>query len=259
MKEKLYTIPLMDAYRAGEECPFCYIQRELEQHAMDFTLGSGASYMEDDIRAQTDEKGFCREHYRQMFAYGNRLGTALILETHLKKVSKNLQEQMDHFSAGRKGSFLDRFKKNPAHAGEDAVNNVSAYIRAGQCSCFICEQISENYERYLVTFIDLFKKQDPDFIRLVEDAKGYCLPHFGDLLTCADKNLNENEQKKLREIIFPQMQAGLEKLIGDVEWFQNKFDYRFKDAPWKDSQDAVQRGMQKLGSGYPADPPYIQK
>ena len=50
MKEQLYTIPLMDAFREKDECPFCFIHRSLEQHAIDFTLGSGASYMEDDIR-----------------------------------------------------------------------------------------------------------------------------------------------------------------------------------------------------------------
>ena len=34
MKEKIYTIPLMDAFRAQDECPFCFIERNLEQHAM---------------------------------------------------------------------------------------------------------------------------------------------------------------------------------------------------------------------------------
>ena len=53
MKEKIYTIPLMDAFHANDECPFCFIERNLEQHAIDFVLGSGASYMEDDIRAET--------------------------------------------------------------------------------------------------------------------------------------------------------------------------------------------------------------
>ena len=61
MKEQLYTIPLMDAFREKDECPFCFIHRSLEQHAIDFTLGSGASYMEDDIRFQTDKAGFCKE------------------------------------------------------------------------------------------------------------------------------------------------------------------------------------------------------
>ena len=52
MKEKIYTIPLMDAFHAGDECPFCFIERNLEQHSMDFVLGSGASYMEDDVAGQ---------------------------------------------------------------------------------------------------------------------------------------------------------------------------------------------------------------
>ena len=40
MKEKLYTIPLNDAVNANEECPFCYIERALEQDLLDFVLGS---------------------------------------------------------------------------------------------------------------------------------------------------------------------------------------------------------------------------
>ena len=80
MKEKLYTIPLMDAFKAEDECPFCFVERQLEQHAMDFVLGAGASYMEDDVRAETDKMGFCRTHYKKMYDYGNRLGTGLILK-----------------------------------------------------------------------------------------------------------------------------------------------------------------------------------
>ena len=90
MKEQIYTIPLMDAFNAGDECPFCFIERNLEQHAMDFVLGAGASYMEDDIRAETDKAGFCREHYKKMFEYGNRLGCGLILTTHFKKKNEEL-------------------------------------------------------------------------------------------------------------------------------------------------------------------------
>ena len=64
MKESIHTIPLMDAFKAEDECPFCYLEREAEQHAISFALGSGASYMEDDVRAETDAMGFCRHHYK---------------------------------------------------------------------------------------------------------------------------------------------------------------------------------------------------
>lgn len=76
MKESIYTIPLMDAFNAKDECPFCFLEREAEQHAIEFILGAGASYMEDDIRADTDKNGFCRHHYKMMYDYGNRLGAS---------------------------------------------------------------------------------------------------------------------------------------------------------------------------------------
>ena len=50
------------------------------------------------------------------------------------------------------------------------------------------------------------------------------------------------------------IQEGNLGLIKAVE----KFDYRNKDADWKNSRDAIQRGMQKLKGGYPADPVYKQ-
>ena len=31
MKEKLYTIPLNDAVNENDECPFCFIERKLEE------------------------------------------------------------------------------------------------------------------------------------------------------------------------------------------------------------------------------------
>ena len=256
MKEQIYTIPLMDAYRAGEECPFCFIERNLEQHSINFTLGPGASYMEDDIRAQTDQSGFCKEHYRQMFVYGNRLGSALILETHLKKKASELKQEMKQYSGKSKG-IMGRFRKSGD--GEEASNNVSRWVQAQKKSCYICEHIKSNYDRYMATFFELFKKGDAEFMNLVQNSKGYCLPHFGDILEYAPQYLNEKDQAKLREILFPQMEQNLDRIIEDVDWFQKKFDYRYKDADWKDSKDAVQRAMQKAGSGYPADPPFEQK
>ena len=110
MKETIYTIPLNDAFKADDECPFCYLEREAEQHALEFILGSGASYMEDDIRMETDKIGFCRHHYKMMYDYGNRLGSGLILSTHLKKLNQEMTEQMKAFTSG-KSTFMGRLKK----------------------------------------------------------------------------------------------------------------------------------------------------
>ena len=40
MKESIYTIPLMDAFHSEDECPFCFLERQIEEHSIDFVLGS---------------------------------------------------------------------------------------------------------------------------------------------------------------------------------------------------------------------------
>lgn len=44
MKETIYTIPLNDAFHAEDECPFCRLERDAEQHALEFILGKQSSY-----------------------------------------------------------------------------------------------------------------------------------------------------------------------------------------------------------------------
>ena len=93
MKEKLYTIPINDAVNAKDECPFCFIERKIEQDMMDFVLGSGSSYMESDVREQTDKAGFCRMHFKKMYDYGNTLGNAWIMKTHMRQTIYESHEE----------------------------------------------------------------------------------------------------------------------------------------------------------------------
>lgn len=125
MKENIATIPLMDAFNAKDECPFCYLEREAEQHAISFILGS--AYMEDDIREKTDATGFCRHHFKMMYDYGNRLGNALILSTHLKKLNAELTKEMKEFTPG-KSSLLKRMKRTDATAAKSAETPLGTWI-----------------------------------------------------------------------------------------------------------------------------------
>ena len=52
------------------------------------------------------------------------------------------------------------------------------------------------------------------------------------------------------------MEENMNRIAEDVAWLIERFDYRNKDADWKNSKDAIQRGIQKLKGGYPADGPY---
>ncbi|MDO4337322.1 MAG: DUF6062 family protein [Eubacteriales bacterium] len=255
MKEKLYTIPLMDAFRSGDECPFCYIERSLEQHALDFVLGPGASYMEEDIRAETDALGFCRAHYKKVYDYGNRLGTGLILKTHFQKLNKELDEQIKMFAPSHT-SFMGRFKKNK---GEEASHSTSigAWAASKKESCYICDYYRSTYQRYLDTFFEMYRK-NPELKELFKNSKGFCIPHFGELADEANRVLPDKEKQEFYDILLPLMKENMQRIYEDLDWFCDKFDYRYKDADWKTSKDALPRGIQKAAGSYPADPPYTQ-
>lgn len=251
MKETLYTIPLTDAFMAHDECPLCYVERDVERDLLDLVLGSSASYMESDMRDQTDKAGFCRTHLKKMFDYGNALGNAWILKTHYIQMQKEFEQQMKMFAPG-KASFMNRLKKTEAND-----NAMSLWVKEKEESCYICTNFAKTYARYLDTFFYMYKK-DGDMKKMMEQSNGFCLHHFGDLCRQAEVELNDKQKADFYPFLFEQMKKNLERLGEDVAWLVEKYDYRNKDADWKNSRDAVQRGMQKLRGGYPADPVYQQ-
>lgn len=251
MKETLYTIPLTDAFMAHDECPLCYVERDVERDLLDLVLGSSASYMESDMREMTDKAGFCRAHFKKMFDYGNALGNAWILKTHYIQMQKEFEQQVKMFAPG-KASFMNKLKKT-----EPSDNAISSWVKEKEDSCYICTNFKKTYARYLDTFFFMYKK-DGDLKKMMEQSNGFCLHHFGDLCKQAEVELNDKQKAEFYPFMFDQMQRNLARLSEDVSWLVEKYDYRNKDADWKNSRDAVQRGMQKLRGGYPADPVYQQ-
>jgi len=251
MKETLYTIPLTDAFNAGDECPFCFVERNVEQDLLDLVLGSGSSYMESDMRDMTDKAGFCRAHFKKMFDYGNTLGNGWILKTHYVQMQKELASQIKMFSP-TKASLMNKIKKD-----NSGGNSMSRWVEEKERSCYICAQYEKTYKRYLDTFFFMYKK-DNDMTQMLKNSKGFCLTHFGDICAQADVELNDKQKADFYPLIFQLMMDNFERMSEDVSWLVEKFDYRNKDADWKNSKDAIQRGMQKLKGGYPADAPYKQ-
>ena len=248
MKEQLYTIPLNDAVNACDECPFCFIERNVEQDLLDYVLGSGSSYMEADMRAITDNEGFCRDHFKKMFTYGNTLGNGWILKTHYMNIRREMDKEFKSFRPG-KVSLMDKLKKAPSN------NSLVNWARETEKSCYICGQFKKTYQRYLDTFFYLWNN-DPEFVEKVSRSKGFCIPHFGDLCEKADETLSDSKKDEFYSMMKRLMTENFDRLQEDVSWLVEKFDYQNQDADWKNSKDAVQRGMQKLKGGYPADAPY---
>ena len=247
MKEKLYTIPVNDAVAANDECPICNARRSLEQGAIDYAIGPGASYMESDIREMTDKTGFCARHFKMMYDYGNSLGNALILSSHIHKVSADLKREMKSYKAEGGGLF-----------SKSKGSNISRFSDELESKCFVCDYYRDTYRRYIATFFYLYEN-DESFRGKIAGGKGFCIPHMAELLNEAPGYLKKDVLDNFTGTLFDVMGRNLDRIEEDINWFVEKFKYENKDKDWKESKDAIPRTIQKLVGGYPADDPYTQK
>ena len=100
---------------------------------------------------------------------------------------------------------------------------------------FICDRINNTFERYLHTVVATWKS-DAAFRELYAKGKGFCTEHYGDLLKEGAKCLNQKELDEFTEITGKLYLDNMKRLAEELDWFADKFDYRFKDAPWKKLQ-----------------------
>jgi len=231
MKDHIHTIPVLDALRDPGNCPFCTMYRQLDKNAVDFIMGP--AYMDEDIRDKTNEAGFCEDHLHKLYAVQNRLGAALLLHTHIQQIVKDF----NNYVPGKKTGF---FKQN-----ESASDKLSKQITERQKRCFLCEKIDDTFKRYIDTFFYMWPREK-EIVPLVEVLPGFCLPHFAELLTAAEKSLSGKQLEGFLAVVIPLQKRALSKIEGDMDWFIQKFDYRNAKAPWKDSQDAIPRAMALL-------------
>ncbi|MCM1287956.1 MAG: DUF6062 family protein [Clostridium sp.] len=234
MAEQLYTIPVNDAFDSDCECPICAMRKQLEQNAIEYTMGP--SYMEDDNRAMTDKLGFCTHHIKILNADKNKLGLALMLKTHTDKTIKDLKA----LSEGATLASTGFFKKASA-------SSVGEYIKKLDESCFICDRINGTFDRYIDTIFHLWKK-DSAFRDKLKTSKGFCVKHYGILYDYAPTKLSKDALTDFISALNTVFFENMKRVNGDVGWFIDKFDYRYKDEPWKNAKDSIPRCITKTNS-----------
>lgn len=232
MKEQLYTIPVNDAFAVDCECPICVMYKELEKNAVEFTMGP--SYMEDDIREETDKIGFCTEHIRKIIGLENKLGISLVLHSHMVKTNKDIEK------LSAKGNSSTFFKKKD-------VSELTDYLKKLNNSCYVCKRIETTFKRYIRTIHYLWAKEE-GFRNKYCACKGFCTKHYQELIEQAPDNLKGENLDNFIDITNKIYLENMERVTKDLEWFIDKFDYRHKDEPWKNSKDALPRAVVKTNT-----------
>ncbi len=234
MKEKIYTIPLTDAFSEDAECPFCALEKKLEEEQVEYALG--ASMMEPDSRIISNEKGYCRRHFAQMSEQSKALSLALVLDTHLNELISKLENGAKE-TEPKKSFFKKEAKKE--------TPSLLDVLQKNDETCVICDKIHDTLETFCEVFWYLYKNE-PDFKEKALASKGFCLSHFALLLKTADHELSGALLKEYTDEIIRLELTHLKRINEEVNWFTKKFDYRYQNESWKNSKDAPKRAMEKL-------------
>jgi hypothetical protein len=222
--EKIYTIPVNEAFEASAAdhacgCPFCSLYRKLEENELDLILG--ASMMEPDVRIKTNEKGFCKIHYDMMFTRKNRLGMALMLESHLNQIREETSGKLS-----LKG------------VGAEAMKRLGRLEE----SCYVCDRIDFSFNKMIETAVLLWER-DPAFRVKLKNQPYICLPHYRKFIEYGRSGLSKKLFPEFYNEVSAVVNTYFDSLREDISWFCKKFDYRYEDEPWGNAKDAVERAI----------------
>ncbi len=223
MRADITNIPISDVFDPKEGCPICRMRNMLEQRMAEYI--TGAAMMEPDVRIETNRLGFCYDHFRLVLKQRNRLGVALILESHLEETEQTI------FHGG-----LPILGKSGKSKAKDAAARAS--------TCFICQKVEWAMERMLQTVCRLWETES-DFRDLFRAQEALCLPHFTQLMETADKHMNKHSIGEFSKAASALSEQYLKTLREDVSHFCKMFDYRNsgEGADWGNSRDSVERAV----------------
>ena len=251
MKEKIYTIPVMDAFNTDCECPLCALEHKLEDEAIEYTLGP--SMMEPDSRVESNQKGFCKHHFSLLYSkQQNRLSLALVIDTHMQQHNDTLVKCFDtkkkevkkDAAVPASKAILSKFSSRASQTS-CLVDQMIHHLENLENTCVVCEKIKHTMERYLEVIFYLWKKES-DFRDTFTKTKGFCLSHTKDLLLASKKYLSNPQLAEFLLVLMPMEIEHAKRVQEDVNWFTKKFDYRYQDSPWKNAKDAVPRSIEKI-------------
>ena len=228
MRYDITNIPVAEVFEEGDGCPICRLRNTLEKRAVEYI--TGAAMMEPDIRLETNKKGFCLTHYRQMLGQRNRLSVALTMESRLEELEKQI------FS----GSFIGKAAKKQA---KDAA--------AALTTCYVCEQMEDAMTKMLATVCRTWEGQK-DFRDLFERQDSLCLPHFSALVEASAGAMSKKAQPDFAKEASKLAKNYLNTLRADVHHFCGMYDHsNAGNNDWGNSKDSIERSVWYLTSREP--------
>ena len=232
MKQKIYEIPIWDAYEIENcECPICSIEKKIENQFIETLFTE--MVMDVNLNPQLVENfRFCHEHFEKLYKYPDKCGLAILTDRILYLEREALEKIKQGSKTNAKKSFSIPF-----------VKKSSISDKSEEQACLLCSRLHKDMDNYCDTIHKLWEKEEK-FKSIFSESRGFCLQHF-EMIVSSPSASNE-----FKNVCIELQEKNLNRIQGELQWFITKNDYRFVDEPWKTSKDALLRTIQKLIGNY---------
>lgn len=215
-------IRIYESFEKKEKCALCRSIEEFENQVLN-SISTDLVMDLDFFPKFGDEYTFCDYHMSKMEDMRDKLGMAIML----KKLITLEIRKMESGQPENKGSKLFMKKLHDK-------------------KCFVCEKVNIKAMNSDISItLDLWKNKE-SFRENFKGQEYFCFKHNRLLINEAKNKLSKKEFQVFREEITNVQMKYCKELENDLEWFINKFDYRYSNEPWYNAKDSIYRAREIL-------------
>ncbi len=212
-------------------CVVCRLKTESVDRFLDGLLWECVT--DPEKRAEIRQaRGFCREHAWRLIRPGAAVGVAIIardvLQSALETMGDSPSRTPSPWSLRQVREAIVTIRRVSATTG--LVSRLEPQIRCS--ACIWAEQMESVYLQSLADNL----LGDEGLLAAYELSDGLCLPHFRQTLVHA-------HDEPVFEALVGAQRAVWQRLVGHLDEFIRKSDYRFQGESWGEERDAWLRAI----------------
>ncbi|MEM3578545.1 MAG: DUF6062 family protein [Candidatus Bathyarchaeia archaeon] len=209
--------------KSGAECFLCALEDEIEGKYIDAYLSE--LVMDAKSREKLAESGgFCNHHFYRMLITAIKPessdghGVALITKSIIEKLLQDFQKRKK-----RNREFFPQAKR----------------------SCPACAHMANLMEIYNRKILELLSSRNEEFLKLLMDSKGLCIPHFMTLLKTLEDAMH-NQNQDVIDAIFEVEEKSFRRLKSELSEYIRRQSYEFSNEDRRAVEDVLLRSIQKM-------------
>lgn len=215
-------IRIYESFEKKEKCALCRSIEEFENQVLN-SISTDLVMDLDFFPKFGDEYTFCDYHMSKMEDMRDKLGMAIMLK---KLITLEIRKM---------------------ESGQPENKSSKLFIKKSHDKkCFVCEKVNiKSMNSDISITLDLWKNKE-SFRENFRKQEYFCFKHNRLLINEAKSKLSKKEFQVFREEITNVQMKYCKDLENDLEWFINKFDYRYSNEPWYNSKDSIYRAREIL-------------